>query len=85
MIIQDFTYNATKPPFLEDTGKLMVSNGKWFLKEMSADRNLIWFTVSQYDYGSNGLAYPELAFECSLHNWLNNGSLSFIMLRILHT
>jgi hypothetical protein len=60
-VIQDFTYNA-KPPVLEDTETIsiqmnqsMILLPEKMMEPRLADPRVGWFTVSQYDYGSNEL------------------------------
>jgi hypothetical protein len=61
-VVQDFTYNAGKPPVLEDTEtiSLQMNQSMILLPEVPmtpriADSRVGFFTVSQYDYGSNEL------------------------------
>jgi hypothetical protein len=60
-VIQDFTYNATKPPVLEDTETISIQMNQSMIllpendEPRLADPRVGWFTVSQYDYGSNEL------------------------------
>jgi hypothetical protein len=61
-VVQDFTYNATKPPVLEDTETIsiqmnqsMILLPEKMMEPRLADPRVGWFTVSQYDYGSNEL------------------------------
>jgi hypothetical protein len=61
-VIQDFTYNATKPPTLEDTETISIQMNQSMIllpenrmQPRLADPRVGWFTVSQYDYSSNEL------------------------------
>ncbi|WP_291285359.1 zinc-dependent metalloprotease [Flavobacterium sp.] len=61
-VIQDMTYNASKPSMLEDTESISIqmNQSMILLPEVPmtprlADPRVGWFTVSQYDYGSNEL------------------------------
>ncbi|MBU0940346.1 MAG: zinc-dependent metalloprotease [Bacteroidetes bacterium] len=61
-VVQDLTYNASKPPVLEDTEtiSLQMNQSMILLPEVPmtpriADSRVGFFTVSQYDYGSNEL------------------------------
>jgi hypothetical protein len=59
-VIQDFTYNASKPPVLEDTETISIqmNQSMILLPEVPmtlADSRVGFFTISQYDYGSNEL------------------------------
>jgi hypothetical protein len=61
-VIQDMTYNASKPSMLEDTETISIQMNQSMIllpevpmKPRIADPRVGWFTVSQYDYGSNEL------------------------------
>ena len=61
-VIQDMTYNASKPSMLEESESIsiqmnqsMVLLPEVLMKPRLADPRVGWFTVSQYDYGSNEL------------------------------
>ncbi|MEO8532179.1 MAG: zinc-dependent metalloprotease [Flavobacterium sp.] len=61
-VIQDMTYNASKPSMLEETESISVQMNQSMvllpeipMKPRLADPRVGWFTVSQYDYGSNEL------------------------------
>ncbi|MBE8725863.1 zinc-dependent metalloprotease [Flavobacterium hungaricum] len=61
-VIQDMTYNALKPSMLEDTETISIQMNQSMIllpevpmKPRIADPRVGWFTVSQYDYGSNEL------------------------------
>ncbi|URC14680.1 zinc-dependent metalloprotease [Flavobacterium sp. B183] len=61
-VIQDMTYNASKPSMLEDTESISIQMNQSMIllpevpmKPRLADARVGWFTVSQYDYGSNEL------------------------------
>jgi len=61
-VIQDMTYNASKPSTLEETESISVQMNQSMIllpevpmKPRLADSRVGWFTVSQYDYGSNEL------------------------------
>lgn len=61
-IIQDMTYNASKPPVLQDTESISIQMNQSMIllpenpmKPRLADKRVGYFTVSQYDYGSNEL------------------------------
>jgi hypothetical protein len=61
-VVQDFTYNATKPPVLEDTETISIQMNQSMIllpenrmQPRLADPRVGWFTVSQYDYGSSEL------------------------------
>ncbi|MCC9018785.1 MULTISPECIES: zinc-dependent metalloprotease [Flavobacterium] len=61
-VIQDMTYNASKPSMLEDTESISIQMNQSMIllpevpmKPRLADPRVGWFTVSQYDYGSNEL------------------------------
>ena len=61
-VIQDFTYNASKPPVLEDSETIsiqmnqsMILLPEKLMQPRLADARVGWFTMSQYDYGSEEL------------------------------
>ncbi|MBF4494371.1 zinc-dependent metalloprotease [Flavobacterium sp. MR2016-29] len=61
-VIQDMTYNASKPSILEDTESISIQMNQSMvllpevpMKPRLADPRVGFFTVSQYDYGSNEL------------------------------
>ncbi|WP_337968825.1 zinc-dependent metalloprotease [uncultured Flavobacterium sp.] len=61
-VIQDMTYNASKPSTQEETESISVQMNQSMIllpevpmKPRLADSRVGWFTVSQYDYGSNEL------------------------------
>ncbi|MGO4770808.1 zinc-dependent metalloprotease [Flavobacterium sp. W22_SRS_FK3] len=61
-VIQDMTYNASKPSVLEDTESIsiqmnqsMILLPEVLMNPRLADPRVGFFTVSQYDYGSNEL------------------------------
>lgn len=61
-VIQDMTYNASKPSMLQDTETISIQMNQSMIllpevpmKPRIADPRVGWFTVSQYDYGSNEL------------------------------
>lgn len=61
-VVQDFTYNASKPPVLEDTETISIQMNQSMIllpeKRMQprlADPRVGWFTMSQYDYSSEEL------------------------------
>lgn len=61
-VIQDMTYNASKPSMLEDTESISIQMNQSMIllpeipmQPRLADPRVGWFTVSQYDYGSNEL------------------------------
>ena len=58
-VVQDFTFNASKPPMLPDTESIsmQVNQSMILLPEVPMkpryfDRRVGWFTVNQIDYGS---------------------------------
>ena len=68
-IIQDFTYNAAKPPVHEETETISLQMNQSMILLPSdpmqprlADPRVGWFTVSQYDYGSNALKSDEKTY-----------------------
>lgn len=61
-VIQDMTYNASKPSMLEQSESISIQMNQSMIllpevpmKPRLADPRVGWFTVSQYDYGSNEL------------------------------
>jgi hypothetical protein len=61
-VIQDFSYNATKPPVLEDAETIsiqmnqsMILLPEKLMQPRLADSRVGFFTMSQFDYGSNEL------------------------------
>ncbi|WJS96604.1 zinc-dependent metalloprotease [Flavobacterium johnsoniae] len=61
-VIQDLTYNASKPSMLEESESISIQMNQSMIllpevpmKPRLADPRVGWFTVSQYDYGSNEL------------------------------
>ncbi|MFH7014216.1 zinc-dependent metalloprotease [Flavobacterium sp. FlaQc-52] len=61
-VVQDMTYNASKPSMLEETESISVQMNQSMIllpevpmKPRLADPRVGWFTMSQYDYGSNEL------------------------------
>ncbi|MDA6069103.1 zinc-dependent metalloprotease [Flavobacterium sp. AC] len=61
-VIQDMTYNASKPSMLADTESISIQMNQSMIllpevpmKPRLADPRVGWFTVSQYDYGSTEL------------------------------
>lgn len=61
-VIQDMTYNASKPSMLEESESIsiqmnqsMILLPEKMMQPRLADPRVGWFTVSQYDYGSNEL------------------------------
>ncbi|MDN3674474.1 zinc-dependent metalloprotease [Flavobacterium branchiarum] len=61
-VIQDMTYNASKPTMLQESETISVQMNQSMIllpevpmKPRLADPRVGWFTVSQYDYGSNEL------------------------------
>ncbi|WP_310381572.1 zinc-dependent metalloprotease [Flavobacterium sp.] len=68
-VIQDFTYNASKPSVLEDTETISIQMNQSMIllpeKLMTpriADPRLGFFTVSQYDYGSDALKSDQKTY-----------------------
>ena len=68
-IIQDFTYNAGKPPVHEQTETISLQMNQSMILLPSnpmqpriADPRVGWFTVSQYDYGSEALKSDEKTY-----------------------
>ena len=61
-VTQDMTYNASKPSMLEETESISIQMNQSMIllpeipmKPRLADPRVGWFTLSQYDYGSNEL------------------------------
>lgn len=61
-VTQDMTYNASKPSMLEETESISIQMNQSMIllpeipmKPRLADPRVGWFTISQYDYGSNEL------------------------------
>ena len=61
-VTQDFTYNASKPSVLQETESISIQMNQSMIllpeipmKPRLADNRVGWFTVDQYDYGSNEL------------------------------
>jgi hypothetical protein len=61
-VIQDMTYNASKPTMLQESETISIQMNQSMIllpevpmKPRLADPRVGWFTVSQYDYGSNEL------------------------------
>lgn len=61
-VIQDFTYNAAKPPVLQDSETISVQMNQSMIllpeklmQPRLADPRVGWFTMSQYDYNSEEL------------------------------
>ncbi len=68
-IIQDFTYNASKPPVHPETEtiSLQMNQSMILLPEQQmqprlADPRVGWFTVSQYDYSSEALKSDQKTY-----------------------
>lgn len=68
-IIQDFTYNASKPPVLPETETLSLQMNQSMvllpsvpMQPRLADPRVGFFTVSQYDYGSEALKSEEKTY-----------------------
>ncbi|MCB0448297.1 MAG: zinc-dependent metalloprotease, partial [Gelidibacter sp.] len=68
-VIQDFTYNASKPPIHPETEtiSLQMNQSMILLPEQQmqpriADPRVGWFTVSQIDYGSEELKSDEKTY-----------------------
>lgn len=68
-IIQDFTYNAAKPPVHEETETISLQMNQSMILLPSqpmqpriADPRVGWFTVSQYDYSSEALKSDEKTY-----------------------
>jgi len=65
-VIQDFTFNASKPPTLQDTESISIQVNQSMIllpeKPMTPryfDRRVGWFTVNHIDYGSEELKSDE--------------------------
>ncbi|MEO6347484.1 MAG: zinc-dependent metalloprotease [Aquaticitalea sp.] len=65
-IVQDFTYNAAKPPVHKETETISLQMNQSMIllpskpmKPRLADPRVGWFTVSQYDYSSEALKSDE--------------------------
>jgi hypothetical protein len=61
-VIQDFTYNASKPPVQEDSETIsiqmnqsMILLPEKLMQPRLADPRVGWFTMDQIDYGSDEL------------------------------
>ena len=61
-VVQDFSYNASKPPVLQDTETIsiqmnqsMILLPEKLMQPRLADPRVGFFTMSQFDYGSNEL------------------------------
>lgn len=68
-VIQDFTYNASKPSTLEDTEtiSLQMNQSMILLPEVPMkprlfDERVGWFTISQYDYSSEALKSDQKTY-----------------------
>ena len=68
-VVQDFTYNASKPSMLEDTESIsiqmnqsMILLPEKLMQPRLADPRVGFFTVSQYDYGSNELKSDQKTY-----------------------
>ena len=68
-IVQDFSYNAGKPPVHEETETISLQMNQSMIllpsKPMQprlADPRVGWFTVSQYDYSSEALKSDEKTY-----------------------
>ncbi|MEZ4803202.1 MAG: zinc-dependent metalloprotease [Gelidibacter sp.] len=68
-IVQDFTYNASKPPVLPETETISLQMNQSMILLPSnpmqpriADPRVGWFTVSQIDYGSEELKSDERTY-----------------------
>lgn len=68
-VIQDFTYNASKPSTLEDTETISLQMNQSMIllpetpmKPRLFDERVGWFTVSQYDYSSEALKSDQKRF-----------------------
>ena len=72
-VIQDFTFNASKPPTLQDTESISIQVNQSMIllpeKPMTPryfDRRVGWFTVNHIDYGSEELKSDEKTY---LRRW----------------
>ncbi|MBC5838790.1 zinc-dependent metalloprotease [Flavobacterium muglaense] len=68
-VIQDFTYNASKPPVLEDTETIsiqmnqsMILLPEKLMQPRLADPRVGWFTMSQYNYSSEELKSDQKTY-----------------------
>jgi len=68
-VVQDFTFNASKPPMLPDTESIsmQVNQSMILLPEVPMkpryfDRRVGWFTVNQIDYGSEELKSDQKTY-----------------------
>jgi hypothetical protein len=68
-VIQDFTYNASKPSMLPDTESISVQMNQSMIllpenpmQPRLFDRRVGWFTTSHYDYGSEALKSDKKTF-----------------------
>lgn len=68
-VIQDFTYNASKPPVQEESESIsiqmnqsMILLPEKLMQPRLFDPRVGWFTVSQYDYGSQELKSDEKTY-----------------------
>ena len=68
-VIQDFTYNASKPPVLEDTETIsiqmnqsMILLPEKLMQPRLADSRVGWFTMSQYNYSSEELKSDQKTY-----------------------
>jgi hypothetical protein len=68
-VVQDFTYNASKPPVLEDTESISIQMNQSMIllpevpmKPRLFDERVGWFTTSHYDYSSEALKSDEKRF-----------------------
>lgn len=68
-VVQDFTYNALKPSMLEDSESIsiqmnqsMILLPEKLMQPRLADPRVGFFTVSQYDYGSNELKSDQKTY-----------------------
>uniref|UniRef100_UPI004049E4F4 zinc-dependent metalloprotease n=1 Tax=Flavobacterium sp. TaxID=239 RepID=UPI004049E4F4 len=68
-VIQDFTYNASKPSMLPDTETISIQMNQSMIllpetpmKPRYFDRRVGWFTVNQVDYNSEALKSDEKTY-----------------------
>lgn len=68
-MVQDFTYNAAKPPVHEETETISLQMNQSMIllptnpmQPRIADPRVGWFTVSQYDYSSEALKSDEKTY-----------------------
>jgi hypothetical protein len=68
-VIQDFTYNASKPSMLEDTETISIQMNQSMIllpetpmQPRFFDRRVGWFTVNQVDYSSEALKSDEKTY-----------------------